>query len=536
MTTKTSHGCNDKFELSEGDIFYKKRLHVLMNSNHQILFKVLTFYDYVKKFNSNSTIAFSMIILFSMALMPYLTQDAFAASPIVSAVANDPDDGDRVYSVGDTIIITFPGDTNATSGGTMTNAEFRLNFTVSNSDIDVDDTVSGVWTSQSILTITIDAIADALSLDPVIDTDEVNYDVSGGTLFYELNDTAGGAGTEFTGTAVTLTGDFGLFLAAILSGGGSSCSGDCTEPTLGFNNEGRKLVDDGFSYNGKSVDVEYYFTPYPLVTVNVGKQNVAEFKIYDNLGPDNISHFELAFGLASGESIGMSKAVINWDKSFDGIETITLDDPENVLDKIKITTSEGYCKDDSEAKCLVVKVVHTFRAPLDFNILGTNVWDVKRNAWQNYYNHGVEVIGESLNPPKIYDGINKGHIYHLTETGKNIAVDEFGNAWTLDKTWTKDYVKPERIVDSDTSTFTRMHSEFAKYKDSQANDALEQLLALYPERLMRYVDFKEPFSYEFPETIDRIIDPELQKNLRIESEKAQKIMEHLLDPSLYRYQ
>jgi len=232
-------------------------------------------------------------------------------------------------------------------------------------------------------------------------------------------------------------------LSTVSTNGGGSCGVDCIGPTLGVNSDGKRLVDDGFSYNGKSVDVEYYYTPYPLVTVNVGEQNVAEFKIYENLGPDNIRHFELAFGLASGESIGMSKAVINWDKSFDGIETITLDDPENVLETIIVNTFEGPCSDESQIKCLIVKVGHTFRSPLDFNILGTNVWDVKRNAWQNYYNHGIEVVGDSLNPSKTYDGINKGQIYHLTETGKGIAIDEFGNSWSFHHgIWNKDYVKP----------------------------------------------------------------------------------------------
>jgi hypothetical protein len=175
-----------------------------------------------------------MIALFSTVLPSIMIQDAFAASPISSAVANDPDDGDTVYSVGDTIVITFPAATNATASGTMTNAEFQANFTVSNSDIDDDDTVSGVWTSQSILTITINAIADALNLDPVIDTDQISYRSGGtGTLFYEANDTAGGGGTEFLGTAVTLTGDFGVAAdtAAATSGALTGCY-DCIPPKL----------------------------------------------------------------------------------------------------------------------------------------------------------------------------------------------------------------------------------------------------------------------------------------------------------------
>jgi len=266
--------------------------------------------------------------------------------------------------------------------------------------------------------------------------------------------------------------------------GGGSCGVDCIEPTLGVNSDGKRLVDDGFSYNGKSVDVQYFYTPYPLVTVNVGEQNVAEFKIYENLGPDNIRHFELAFGLASGDSIGMSKAVINWDKSFDGTETITLDDPENVLENIIVITSVGSCSDESQTECLIVKVEHTFRAPLDFNILGTNVWDTKRNAWQNYYNHGIEVVGESLNPPDKYDAVNKGHIYHLTETGKGMAVDEFGDSWSFHHgIWNKDYVKPsEPVHDYVTSNGNcdRSCNWFDMNKIHQANLAKETLSLICP--------------------------------------------------------
>jgi len=47
-----------------------------------------------------------------------------------------------------------------------------------------------------------------------------------------------------------------------------------------------------------------------------------------------------------------------------------------------------------------------------------------------------------------------------------------------------------------------------------------------------YDKINDIFAYDYPETIYRIDNPELQKNLVIESEKAQKIMEHLLDPSL----
>ncbi|MCV0401595.1 MAG: hypothetical protein K5777_06430 [Nitrosopumilus sp.] len=536
-------------------------------------------------------------VLFTVGFSPYLTQDAFAASPLSSAVANDPDDGDAVFSVGDTVLIKFPAGVNATNGGSMSLTEFNNNFTTTNPAA-FDGTITATWQTPDAdgpteLLISWSAITTALQ----ITTTTVGYN-AGGNLFYAVNATAGGAGTEFTTTAVNLTGDFGLFVAATATsnGGGSGCI-DCEAPTLGVDDDGRRLVDGGFTYNGNSIDVERYFTPYPLVTVSVGKQNVAEFKIYDDKGPDSISHFELAFGLANGESIGKSKAVINWDRTFDGIETVTIDDPENVLDKIKVTTSEDYCSDESQQKCLIVKVTHTFRAPLDFNILGTNVWDTKRNAWQNYYNHGIEVVGDSLNHPKEHDGINKGHVYHLTETSKTTAVDEFGNPWSLEyglwnkdhslhknpvtlflkeiiskenglagsdqfgtmyyltetsattavdlfgnlwtfdgELWTMDYIYSKMILDKmGMNSYSRENSQFNIYKQGQSLLAESHLNQICPECLDEsYLEINDIFTYEYPTVTNSLEHPEIQKIMNLESEKASNILDHIFDPLLYK--
>ena len=471
-------------------------------------------------------------VLFTMGFAPNLTQEVFAAQPTITGyIANDPDDGDTTYGAGDTITITTDIPTNATIAviGDTNEAFVTGNFTFAVNPFvgltygAASDWVAE-WTDASTLLITFTNTG-ANTLVVGVST----VDVSGGnTIGDQTVDPLG----MTNGAADVLSGDFGLFVA-VTTGGGSGCNGDCTEPTLGVLSDGRRIVDNGFSYNGKSVDVEYYFTPYPLVTVQVGKQNVAEFKIYENQGINNIRHFELAFGLANGESIGMSKAVINWDKTFDGIETVTIVDPENVLDKVKVTTSEGYCSDEMQTKCLIVKVVHTFRSPLDFNILGTNVWDAKRNAWQNYYNHGIEVVGESLNPPKEYDVSEKRQFYHLTEIGKDTAFDEFGNSWLLEYgLWTKDYVKPQRIVDSDTNVFTRMHSEFAKYKDSQAIDAIEKLLVSCPTCLSPYDGFVDSTSIDYPDRTNKLNNPEIQKKMLQESIIAENTLRQIFD-SLY---
>ena len=471
-------------------------------------------------------------VLLTIGFIPYLTSDAFGAEPEFSSfVADDPNDLDTVLSNGDTLTITFSEATNATNNGAMTRAEIIANFTDGTGGVDWGDAYSGVWNGDStVLTVTLTDVTNAILT--------LGSTTIEGRSTTNISSAAEGTNAELidaTSVTSTLSGDFGLFVA-VSTGGGDGCDGDCQEPTLGVNNEGKRLVDNGFTYNGKSVDVERYFTPYPLITVHTGVTNVAEFKIYDNEGPDNISHFELAFGLAKGEIMADSKAVINWDKSFDGVGEISVNDPEHVLDNITINTSEGDCSEESKQQCLIVEVIHTFRAPLDFDILGTNVWDTKRNAWQNYYNHGIEVVGPSMNPPKQYDGINKGQIYHLTETGKTSAVDEFGNAWTLEYgQWSMDYIPNEKIVDDIAmSGYTRDHAHFNMYKYGQYMLAEYELEQMCPGCIDEvYGEIDNVFAYDFQDKVNKLDDEKVILKMAKASQNAQITLDHILDPILH---
>ena len=287
--------------------------------------------------------------------------------------------------------------------------------------------------------------------------------------------------------------------------GGGGCSGDCTNPTLGVNDQGRRLVDNGFSYNGNPIDVEHFFTPYPLITVDVGVPNLAEFKIYDNSGADKVWHFELAFGLGNGESIDKNQAMIIWDKTWDGIETTELDDPDNVLDKVRVTTSEVLCQEDSNQMCLLVEVYHIFRAPLEFNILGTNVWDAKRNAMQNYYNHGIEVEGKSMNPsltkeiPGTYR--NEGLItISQSELYSNLWAAEDGRVFELfgpNDSYKLTNPDVQRHQDSGVMK-DRNHSSFNGWKEFQAELATSMFDSSSIQGL-------EPtyFAYDYPEVDSR---------------------------------
>jgi len=368
-------------------------------------------------------------------------------------------------------------------------------------------------------------------------TAEVTVTYNGLSRGLDINDDGTGSGA---GGAIVRPGLVLNFISSFFAGGSTTS----TPPTLGLDKRHERIVDEGFSFNGNSVDVEEFYTPYPLITTPVGQNNTIKLKIYEDRGIDNIAHVGLSYGLGHGETFNEGRATIEYDRTFDGIETVTLFDPNHVLGNVNITTTAINCSVNNKAQCLEVKIDHMFRESLDYNMVATNIWDFQRNGWQNYFNHGVQILGESMNPPEEYSGIYNGHIYHLIETGKNISIDDEGHSWTFDKVWTRDYIKPEvRDIDilnpqkmaalkqlgfslSDGKSifgFSRIDHSFSEYKNNQqikSKIIMEQLCPACQDK--SFSEINEIFSYDLP-----AYHSKLDKNkslMDFEEKKAQEFL------------
>ncbi len=332
-------------------------------------------------------------------------------------------------------------------------------------------------------------------------------------------------------------------LVADSSSGGSEGNGggcvNCTPPTLGLDSQYKRIVTQGFSFNGNPVDVEYHYTPYPLITANVGQENKIVLKIFDDGGTQNIEHISLAFGLGEGQFFSESKATITLDRTLDGREKISTFDPENIFDDVKVVTSKTSCNNFSSIQCLEITIYQTFRESLEFNMVSTNVWDSKRNAWQNFYNHGVEITGESLNPPKTkmvaFGEKNMRGLFELTQIDKkkHLWIDEFHNIYEH-----KGNERFDRILSSQSNVkfdketthgCDRNCNWFSDYKLNQELLAEKTLGGILFGKTIEGDPGKEPFSYTY-KMINRAEDPKLQAAIISENIKAEKLVEKLLNP------
>ena len=300
-------------------------------------------------------------------------------------------------------------------------------------------------------------------------------------------------------------------------------------PTLGLDKNGRRIVDNGFSYNGNPVNVELFNTKYPLIKTEVGKLNELVLKIYDDRGINHIEFAGVAFGLGENQYFSDSNVRISLQRTFFGEEKIFVDDPDGVLDDVDVKTSEGKCGETMEAQCLVVTFYHKFKTPLDNMRIGTSVWDKNRAAWQNFFNHGVEIEGKSLNPPKEHMGINKGHLVHLYETSKNTAIDEQGDTWTFYKEWKRDYKPKGKIDDGITSLgIDRNNARFDAYKKGQ------ELLAQHTlNKILAGQEIHNTLSEEvktiYYSILSRSEDLDLQRKIIYEQSRAREQFANLFD-------
>ncbi len=217
---------------------------------------------------------------------------------------------------------------------------------------------------------------------------------------------------------------------------------DCTPPTLGLDPFDReRLVDNGFSYNGNSVQVDTWHTPYPLITTQVGQLNTVEIIVYENQGIHNMRVVQFGLGATEiGQSLHDVEVLIEvWLYTFNLthnaiIEKIIINDKDNLIENYTVVAVVDVvkCQTDSyDEKCLKVTLQYSYREDTINTVMLVNVTDISHNTQNFYFNDGVQVLGKSLNEPPTYVIQNK----QTSQQTENLTLtltrtDKINHIWT----------------------------------------------------------------------------------------------------------
>jgi len=233
---------------------------------------------------------------------------------------------------------------------------------------------------------------------------------------------------------------------------GGGCA-DCVPPTLGLNTNYKRVVDYGFGYNGNMVQVNKWYTEFPKIIVNVGEPNLLEVKAYENNGITNMKWIQACFGASEkGMPLDECEALItihletNGTTEWIGVKKIDIVDKDNLLDNETILADVYLtnCTPSSQSQCVKLDLTHTFReAPLN-NMVIINVADKPRNSQNFHFNHGVEVHGISLNGEPTITKFHKDSAQDITDNWITYTRDS-----KVNDTWTDEYgIQYQRINDN----------------------------------------------------------------------------------------
>jgi len=171
--------------------------------------------------------------------------------------------------------------------------------------------------------------------------------------------------------------------------GSGTCVNSCTPPTLGVDKRGRQLVDDGFTINGQSFDVDYFSQKIPTQTFKVNEQIQIDLQIYEKGGSGKLAHTSLVISGDERKYVGNPpQALIEWNKDVSGVETVDVQDKFNMIDKVNVIVVE----DPDNPNMILMTLQFQVTTPLDKSTISVNMWDQDRTSKNNHFVDALRVV------------------------------------------------------------------------------------------------------------------------------------------------
>jgi hypothetical protein len=300
-----------------------------------------------------------------------------------------------------------------------------------------------------------------------------------------------------------------------------------SRPTFGSSHEDtKKIVDGGFRLNNQTFSIyDNYHTPFNEQSIVVGERSSFEATVFSYSG---LQVQEFLFGIPRVGEGHLAEAAVEIRINFEGeIENVKTIQKSNVIDESTIvaTHKKVKCKPSSfEERCDSTRISIMFLEPLKDKVIAIKAIDFKNRHQITYLNDGIDVNGESLNPPQtvIISPLAKNQ-----EPLKLTQSKKYSNLWTAEdgKIFERNSFGSfkqiinsfERFQDSG-EPLTRNHSSFdniLKYEQSRALKIFNSTVLIS--------ELPEIFAYSFPEPEERITE-EIKQTMLEQEKIAQKII------------
>ena len=235
-------------------------------------------------------------------------------------------------------------------------------------------------------------------------------------------------------------GDVQVF--AYATGGGGDGDKHKTAPTSGLDwNTHNVLVEGGINVDGKTLTLtDNWWTAFEQIQIETDSTHTFSVKTFAQNG--GIMVQEIAFGITQVGDYQNAETVIevhyDWDKTISDV--VIVQDTEVIdVSTLRVSTDQVQCRSDSDAVCYQTDFILKFNEPLKDKVYAVKAFDMQRRIMMpHYFNDGISVFGESVNPMLTMQivGTEKFEgLVTITQTEKysNLWVAEDGRLFDADK-------------------------------------------------------------------------------------------------------
>ncbi len=252
-------------------------------------------------------------------------------------------------------------------------------------------------------------------------------------------------------------------LLAVNAFADTGCRRDCEAPTLGVTYEGKRIVENGFTINGKSFDVDELTQTIPTTKVRTGELIQIHLVVFENSGGQYLRDTSLSIGNYADDTHVNILTTVSFDQNFNALlkeplsrdsdvsKTSTIVDPNGILKDVTVKTSEV----DSYRTAIDISFKVT--KPIDTSDMIVQTIDAKKNSKTNVFYDAISVTGKQIvevkaKPPAPHVPaplkLLKSHSQVVCREGFELVIRSVTGAPACVSTYTAEMLKDRGMVAS----------------------------------------------------------------------------------------
>lgn len=191
-------------------------------------------------------------------------------------------------------------------------------------------------------------------------------------------------------------------LLAVNASADTGCRRDCEAPTLGVTYEGKQIVDNGFTINGRSFNVDELTQTLPTTKVRTGEIVKIQLVVFENSGGEFLKGTSLSIGDYADDQHVNILSTVSFDQNFVALLKSPLSQDSDISKTTTITDPNGFLKDvmvktsEVDSYRTAIDILFRVTKPIDTSDIIVKTIDAKKNSRTNVFHDALSVTGKQI--------------------------------------------------------------------------------------------------------------------------------------------